>query len=67
MKTEIKIKPFNGKFDLFIMLDGTVVHVENFKSLMEIEDATERLVENARTAKIQATALAEALNARIAE
>lgn len=48
MNTEIKIKLFNNKFDLFITLNNRVVHCETFKSVADIDQATPALLERVK-------------------
>jgi hypothetical protein len=48
MNTEIKIKLFNDKFDLFITLNNRVVHCETFKSVADIDQATPALLERVK-------------------
>jgi len=65
MKTQIKIKPFNGRFDFFISINDRVVHCEIFKTIEEAESNAERLVELAKNLKTQAEALETKLNAML--
>ena len=62
MKTEIKIKPFNGKFDLFIKINGAVVHCESFQTVADIEAASSALLERAVTFYRQADACEAEMN-----
>lgn len=65
MKTEIKIKALNNHFDLFIIIDGRVVHVEQFKAIDDIEQSADRLVSHAKSIHTQAKALEAKLNAMV--
>jgi hypothetical protein len=65
MKTEIKIKPFNGKFDLFITINSRVIHCESFHSVADIEIAAPALLDQAMIACRQAEACESSLNAAL--
>ena len=62
MKVSFEVKPFQGKFDVFVMVDKRVVEVRQFQSTKDIEAAAPAMIAKAQALVADALTVQEKLN-----
>lgn len=65
MNTNIRIRPFNNKFDLFISVNHAVAHCKTFKTIENLETALPALLKQVGINYQASIALEESVNSKL--